>query len=113
MLIVHNHFIVLANDIPAIVALDSVSSHRLTGFRIVNRLNLLRRSSLAASIDSRCFNRPKNTAGRAAWPTSDEPHDRTKPRGRLWRYHLIEHLWRHTGFDSRLHQLAFHVANCR
>src|SRR5215213_8576709 len=57
VVVVHNHFIVLTNHIPAIVLLDPVSRLRLTSLRIVNRHHLLRGSGLTAGINARRFHR--------------------------------------------------------
>src|SRR5215217_2863780 len=113
IIIVHNPFIVLANDIAPIVALDLVPRLWLACFRVVNRHDFLRRPRLATGIDARSLHRPKYTPRRTTRTARDQPHNGTEPRSRLWRHDLIEHLRRHIHLDARLHQLAFHVSDRR
>src|ERR1043165_1467489 len=113
MLIVHDHLVILANDVPLVIALDLVLRLHLAGLRIVKRHNFLRRSRLATSIDSRRLHWSKHAARGSTRTTRNESHDRPQARGGLRRHHLIEHLRRDVVLDARLHQLAFHVCNRR
>src|SRR6185369_10767657 len=95
VVVVHDHFIVLANNVALVVLLNPVSRLRRPSLRIVNRLDLLRRSGLAPRVDSRCFHWSKHAARGSSRTASHEPHDLPESRGCLRRHHLIEWLRRH------------------
>src|SRR4030095_6476219 len=114
MLLVHDHFVVLTNNISPVVSLHFVPCFLFTSLWIVNRYNFLSSSRFAAGVDTRRLHRSKHAARRSTWATRHQAHDRTQVSGRLWRDYLIEHLGRQVVLDLGFHQLAFHVSNrCR
>src|SRR5438876_4431608 len=94
MVFVQDCFVVFTDDVTAKVSLNLVTGFCFSGLRIIDRNDLLRGSSLAASVNAGGFDWSKDTAGRAARTAGYQPHDRAQSRGGLGRHHLLEHLRR-------------------
>src|SRR5690349_25045908 len=75
MLFVHDHLVVLANDVALVVFFDAVSCLWLASLCIVNRHDFLGRTRLAAGVDACRFDWREHSARGAAWTSRNEAHD--------------------------------------
>ena len=111
MLFVHDRLFVFPNDVPLVVLLNPMPCFRLTCFRIIDGLDLLRCSCFAASVNPCRFDWSKDPARSAACTSGHEAHYPAHCRCDLRRHNLLEQFRRPVEFDLRLHQLAVHVGN--
>ena len=66
MLVVHDRLFVFANNVPLVVLFDSMPGLWLSGFRIVNGNDLLRRTRLAARVNAGGLHWTENAARSSA-----------------------------------------------